>query len=206
MRTILFGMALTMSLLADDSAGKLKLVPSEPLTEPIIPKRDARPPETAPRPSTLSLLPPGDPIYLVEESEDVAGEWRTYRRPKVDAFSRDAEGVALQGYDVISYREQGPQKGLKSFAVEADGVTWWFASAEHRDLFASDVKRFVPEYGGFCAYAAGKGYPATVDPRAYFVEGDKLYFFFNKVALKVWEQDRRASIVKADRNWPKLHR
>ncbi|MBI2686618.1 MAG: hypothetical protein HYX27_09905 [Acidobacteria bacterium] len=199
-------MALALTLSADDVGGKLKLVPAEPLREPAIPPRATRPAEPVNRPSTLSLKPPSDPIFLVEESVDTAGEWRTYRRPKVDAFSRNADGVALDGYDMISYREQAPLKGSKAFAFESGGVIWWFSSAAHRDLFKSDINRFVPEYGGFCAYSIGKGYPATADPQAYSVDGDKLYLFFDRVALKVWEADRRLSISKADRNWPKLHR
>ena len=205
MRMILFGMLLAVALPADDLPGGLKLVPSAPLRELVLPKRDVAPVKPIIRPGMLTLLPPSDPIYLVEESVDIAGEWRTYRHPKVDAFSKDSEGVALQGYDVISYREKLPQKGLKSISYEANGVTWWFSSTEHRNMFASDVNRFIPEYGGFCAYAVGKGYPATADPLAYFVNGDKLYLFFNRVALKVWEEDWRVSISKADRNWPKLH-
>jgi YHS domain-containing protein len=204
----LFAIALTIgaALHAQDSGGKLKLAPSEPLHEPRPSQRETRLPSSEIRGTVLVLLPPADPIHLVDETEEEAGEWRTYRRPKVDAFSRNGEGVAMQGHDVISYREQTVERGSKAFAAEYGGVLWWFANQAHRDLFLSDSKRFVPEYGGFCAYSIGKGYPAPADPKAFLLEGDKLYMFFDRTALKVWEQSRRESIQKGDRNWPMLHR
>lgn len=206
MRILAIGVTLGALLCAEQPNGKLKLVPSEPLREPRPPQRDTRVAEKEVRGTVLVLLPPGDPIHMVDEAEELEGEWRTYRRPKVDAFSRNGEGVAMRGYDVISYREQRIDLGSKAFAAEYGGVTWWFASQAHRDLFLSDTKRFVPEYGGFCAYSIGKGYPAPSDPKAFLLEGDRLYMFFDRAALKVWEQGRRESIQRGDRNWPRLHR
>src|SRR5207249_4670266 len=92
------------------------------------------------RPAILDLKPPGDPIYLVEEqARDTEKEqWQTYRRPKVDRFTRDGEGVALQGYDVVSYFDERAEKGNKKLSFEYGGVTWLFSSAEHRELFSQN--------------------------------------------------------------------
>ena len=126
----------------------LVLAPSEPLTEPLFPKAKADKTESPAlagsasrgqrvRPAILELKPPGDPIYLVEEPEPEADpdRWRTYRRPKVEQFSRDADGIALQGYDVVSYSGEHAEKGKKEFSTEYGGTMWWFVTAEHRDLF-----------------------------------------------------------------------
>jgi YHS domain-containing protein len=74
---------------------------------------------------------------------------------------------------VVSYFEDHPKKGRKEFGVEHGGVTWWFSSAEHRKLFVDNPDRFLPQYGGFCAYSVAQGYPATADPGAYKVDGGK---------------------------------
>jgi YHS domain-containing protein len=191
----------------------LKLVPSEPLTEPHFARQAEAPKkpgtsESGVRPAILQLQPPGDPIYLVEEPAGVTDldKWRTHQRPKVDRFSRDGAGAALQGYDVISYLERHAEKGNKEFSVEYGEVRWQFASAEHRDQFRRDPEHFVPEYGGFCAYSVGRGYPATADPRVYTVVDGKLYVFFDKAVQMVWEQDRRRLLLSAERYWPQLQR
>lgn len=204
---------------AQEPGAKLTLAPSEPLAEPryLKPKTEPAGPtssaaETARgrkvRPAILNLRPPGDPIYVVEEQEQdpTHDELRTYRRPKVERFSKDGEDVALKGYDVVSYLEKRAEKGKREFSLEYGSVTWLFTTMEHRNLFITDPDRYLPEYGGFCAYSVSKGYPATADPRAYSFEGGKLYLFFDKAVQNVWEQDRSGSLVKADRNWPKLHR
>jgi len=204
-------MALLASALqgGDPRGAKLVLAPSEPLTEPVF-KKPARPApgaeaagEPRVRRAILELKPAGDPIYLDEEVQD---DWRTYSVPKVEAFSRDGEGVGLQGYDVVSYTEEHAEKGKKGFPAAYGGVTWYFASGEHRDLFVKDPGRFLPAYGGFCAYSIAKGYPVTADPRTFVMEGGTLYLFFDKAVQALWEQDRNRLVSEAGRRWPKLHR
>jgi YHS domain-containing protein len=160
------------------------------------------------RPSTLVLKPAADPLHLVEEPEfDVTSdEWRTARRMKVDAVSHNADGIAIQGYDVLSFLDKDPQKGKPELSVTHAGVTWLFATAEHREQFLQDPDKFIPAFGGFCAYSAAQGYPATADPRAFAVLSGKLYLFFDKAVQKVWEQDQARLIGRAGRNWPRLHR
>lgn len=197
-----------------EPGARLMLAPSEPLMEQRSSKPNAATPapqaaeERKVRPAILDLKPSGDQIYLVEEQErDTAlDQWRTYRRPRVDRFSKDGESVALQGYDVVSYFEKHAEKGLKELSVEYRGVTWLFAGAEHRKHFIEDPERYLPEYGGFCAYSVSKGYPATADPRVYSIESGKLYLFFDRAVQLVWVQGQGAPISRADRNWPKLHR
>jgi YHS domain-containing protein len=158
------------------------------------------------RPARLELKPPGDPIYLVDEMEAQDEDWRTYRRPKVAMVSRDGGGIAVQGYDAVSYEDGTAVKGNAEFTAEYGEATWWFVSAEHRDRFLADPRRFVPAYGGFCAYSIGAGYPATANPKVFAEHGGRLYFFYDKAARAVWEQDQLRLIKKADANWPKLHR
>jgi len=201
---------------APDSARQgtpLNLVPSEPLTEFRKP-RQAEPvkapvgSEPGVRPAILNLKPAGDPIYLVEElpAESETGKWRTYQRPKVEIFSKNGEGITIQGYDVVSYQEKRAEKGRKEFSVDYGGVSWYFATGDHRDQFRQSPERFLPEYGGFCAYSVGRGYPATADPRAFALEDRKLYLFFDKAVQTVWEQDQHHLVTAANRYWPQLHR
>jgi hypothetical protein len=192
----------------------LQLVPSKPFEQPPKSVQNGEPAkaptasEPGVRAAILNLKPAGDPIYLVEDPATGSDKdkWRTYQRPKVDRFSRNGEGVAIQGYDVVSYQEHRVEKGTKDFSADYGGLSWHFATADHRTLFLQDPQSFVPEYGGFCAYSVARGYPATADPRAYVVQDRKLYLFFDKVVQAVWEQDQRHFVSAADRYWPELHR
>ena len=198
---------------AERRGAPLTLLPTEPLSEPRFPKQTEPPKTTVTltggvRPAILNLKPAGDPIYLVEEPavESERDKWRTYQRPKVERFSKDGDGVAIQGYDVLSYLEKRAEKGREEFSIEYGGIKWYFANSDHRDQFRQDPESFLPEYGGFCAYSVGRGYPATADPRAFSVDGHKLYLFFDRAVQTVWEQDQRRLVTSADRYWPQLHR
>lgn len=200
-----------------NAGARLALIPTEPMSEMRLP--DNKPvgsaaapgtrttPEPAVRSSKLDLLPAGDPIYLGDEKPaSPVDQWRTYSPARVDSVSRDGQGLALQGFDVISYLERHPEKGQKAYAFEHNGVTWLFANNEHLRRFSRQPEQYIPEYGGFCAYSIGHGFPATADPRVFTLEGNKLYLFFDKAAQTVWQQNQRNMVTAADRNWPKLHR
>lgn len=115
-----------------------------------------------------------------------------------------ANGVAIQGYDAVAYHEQQAVKGTRAFTHAWRGVTWQFASAENRDQFAKSPERFMPEFGGFCAYGVSRGYAVDVDPQTFAVVDGKLYLNYSKRVQATWNQDRAAYIEKARANWPKV--
>jgi len=51
-----------------------------------------------------------------------------------------------------------------------------------------------------------KGRTASIDPEAWKIVDGKLYLNYSKGVQKKWEQDVPGNIVKADKNWPDLHR
>jgi YHS domain-containing protein len=63
--------------------------------------------------------------------------------------------VAILGYDPVAYFTDGRAiKGSPEIAKKWLGATWYFASAKHRDAFASQPVRYAPQYGGFCTLGA----------------------------------------------------
>ena len=93
-------------------------------------------------------------------------------------------------------------KGSPEFRVEFEGATFQFASAAHRDAFAADPSKFVPQYGGYCAYGMAKGYKAKIDPAAFTVVSHKLYLNYSEAVRSRWLTDIPGYIQKADANWP----
>ena len=116
-------------------------------------------------------------------------------------------GLAIRGYDAVAYYQQSaPVKGFSQFSYQWRGATWLFASTENRDRFQAEPDRYAPQYGGYCAYAVSKGRTASIDPEAWKIVDGKLYLNYSKGVQRKWEQDVPGNIVKADKNWPDLHK
>jgi hypothetical protein len=126
---------------------------------------------------------------------------------KVDPINKNRKGVAIEGYDVTAYFQQGrPVKGSDKFTHSWSGATWQFASAAGRDAFAAAPEMYAPQFGGYCAYAVSEGYTATIDPQAWKIVDGRLYLNYSKAVKATWEKDIPGRIAKAERNWPSLHR
>ena len=132
------------------------------------------------------------------EQTNIASTQNT--KPK---FNTTENGVAIKGTDPVAYFQQGKAiKGNKQYSYEWGNATWQFSSAANRDLFAKNPEKYVPQYGGFCAWAVSQGYTAPIDPNAWKIVDGKLYLNFNKSIQRTWERDIPGNIAKADRNWP----
>ena len=120
-------------------------------------------------------------------------------------FERD--GLAIMGYDPVAYvTDRKAVKGSPDLAAEYVGSTFYFSTEVHREAFAKNPERFVPQYGGYCAYGMAKGYKAVIDPDAFTVVGDKLYFNYSERVRAQWLLDVPGYIRKADANWPEVRK
>jgi len=77
------------------------------------------------------------------------------------------------------------------------------------DKFKGNPKKYVPQYGGYCAYAmATANKKADSDPETFEIRDGKLYLFYNSWGinnLKKWLAEGPAKLKpKADANWSKL--
>jgi YHS domain-containing protein len=115
--------------------------------------------------------------------------------------------VAIRGYDTIAYFKEGkPVKGTGQFAARWMGATWQFASAANRDEFQRSPEKYVPQFGGYCAWAVGHNYTASTDPEAWKIVDGKLYLNYSKSVQEKWVQEQSKWISEADKNWPGLHK
>jgi len=68
---------------------------------------------------------------------------------------------------------------------------------------------YVPQYGGYCAYAIAKnGKKVSINPKTFEIRDDKLYLFYNSWGtntLDMWvKQGPEALQKKADSTWEKI--
>ncbi len=114
-------------------------------------------------------------------------------------------GGAISGYDPVAYFTQGqPVRGKRAHTLEYKGATWHFASGKNRQSFKQNPHRYMPQYGGYCAYAVSQGYTASTDPDAWSIVNGKLYLNYSKGVRSKWNIDRPGYIQKANANWPKV--
>jgi YHS domain-containing protein len=117
-------------------------------------------------------------------------------------IEKDAQGVALHGYDPVAYFTAGkPVPGKAEFATKWQGAEWRFASAEDRDRFVKEPEKYAPQYGGHCAYGMALGHLAPSDPQAWKVVDGKLYLNYSKDVQAQWLKDTPRYISKADKSW-----
>lgn len=116
------------------------------------------------------------------------------------------DGVAIGGYDPVAYFAEGQaREGSGDYAYAWNGATWYFASAEHRDAFAADPEAYAPQYGGWCAYGAAKGYAADSDPKeAWTLHDGKLYLNWDTEVQEDWREDIPRYLAKSEANWPRI--
>ena len=116
-----------------------------------------------------------------------------------------ADGIGLKGYDPVAYFINGqPTKGAEQYSFAWKGVTYRFASEQNLNRFKADPEKYLPQYGGYCAYAVSHNRTADIDPSRWAIVDGKLYLNNGFVAEKLWSLDKPGNIESADRNWPQL--
>ena len=115
----------------------------------------------------------------------------------------NSQNVIIEGYDPVAYfTDNKPVKGEEKFSAEYRGGTYWFASAEHAELFKKDPATYAPQYGAFCGYAVSIGKLRPVDPKIFQIENGRLILQHTREAYDLFNEDLKKSIEMADKNWP----
>ena len=118
--------------------------------------------------------------------------------------------VALKGYDVVAYHNAyAAIRGTNAHTVEVEGFTYYFSNAENQKAFKENPSAYLPEYGGYCAFAmAMQGAKVPVDPQTFKLRDGKLYLFFNDYyegkpinTIIPWNGSEVEMITKANTNW-----
>ncbi len=122
----------------------------------------------------------------------------------------DNSNIALQGYSPVSYADLGlAQKGLRDFKSTHEGIVYYFTSEEQKASFDQDPERYLPAYGGFCAFGIYAGAKFRPDPNKFITKDGQYFLFLYNLELdaqQLWlnEQDHNKLVSVADQNWQKL--
>ncbi len=109
---------------------------------------------------------------------------------------------AVQGYDVVSYQTgKRPVRGNGNFVAIHDGATYQFSSADNQEAFENNPEKYIPAYGGYCAFGASVGKKFIGDPEVWRIVDGKLYLNLDTGIQSEWLKDVPGRIKTADANW-----
>lgn len=119
------------------------------------------------------------------------------------------KGFIAEGYDVVAYFSNEAIKGNDQFIAEFEGVKYKFSSAENLKTFNENPEMYVPQFGGYCAYAVAiKGEKIDVNPKSFQIIDDKLYLFYDSWGvdtLEKWNEEGPEKLqTQADTNWEEI--
>lgn len=133
-------------------------------------------------------------FVISNSQEDMSGVFNT------------RNGVFIDGYDVVSYFTGAPSKGSKEYQVKYMEVDFYFASQANKDTFNNNPEKYIPAYGGWCAFAIGEtAEKVNVNTKTFKIIKGKNYLFYNKLltnTLELWNADEDELFKMAEANWP----
>lgn len=117
----------------------------------------------------------------------------------------DAAGLALGGYDPTAYFIDGkPRMGDPALGRTYQGAVYYFVDTDHKNAFEKEPSKYIPQFGGFCGYAASINKVSPVDPRIWQLVDGRLVLQHTPEAYRLFNKDVAANYAAAERNWPGL--
>lgn len=116
-----------------------------------------------------------------------------------------ASNVAVSGYDTVAFFSGStPVNGSPHVTHTYQGATYFFSTEGNKAMFAAAPDKYVPQFGGFCAYGVSINKLLPVDISTAQVRDGKLYFNLNPAIRIKFDADFAGNVAKANQNWPGL--
>ena len=110
--------------------------------------------------------------------------------------------VMLFGYDVVNYfTDNADRKGSPDIKSDYKGVTFRFATPEHKRMFDAAPDKYIPQFGGFCTNGIVYGIPWGGDADVWKVIDGKLYIFGGRRSRDAFMLDPARNMQLAHRYW-----
>ena len=125
--------------------------------------------------------------------------------PYATVANSQNEQVMLLGHDPTAYFTTGaPVRGKPEFKLALPERTYYFASAQSRELFNTNPAKYEPQYGGFCSSGAAFAIKLGSDPTAWEIYDGRLFIFGDVLGKIAWQLDPKWNVDHADRLWPAI--
>ena len=71
-------------------------------------------------------------------------------------------------------------------------------------MFAAAPDKYVPQFGGFCAYGVAQGAQVDIDPTAWRIVDGRLYLNIDHSVQRRWQRDIPGYVRQANDNWSRM--
>lgn len=113
-----------------------------------------------------------------------------------------SSNVAMEGYDMtIFHTQKKAQLGDVRLNYKYGETNWFFTSSRNQKQFASKPQKFIPRFGGYCAYTMSKGFTYPPDPKVWHIDKRKIYFFKDEESKKIALEDWDNILENANMHW-----
>ncbi|MBU3950236.1 MAG: hypothetical protein KJ882_12030 [Proteobacteria bacterium] len=113
--------------------------------------------------------------------------------------------IALQGYDAVAFHTIGKAvKGNPAILAEYLGHKYLFSSESNKATFVKEAEKYLPAYGGFCAFGVSLGVLFPVEIETWEIIDGRLVLQYSLDIKQKFEEDKDENILKANGNWPKI--
>jgi len=113
--------------------------------------------------------------------------------------------LALRGVDAVALSSSGADtNGVAAFTAVYDGVAYYFASAESKAKFTENPTKYMPQFGGFCAFAVSLGKKFNGNPKYADIVDGNLYVFVNAAVFAEYKKDKTGVLTKAKATWSSI--
>lgn len=125
-------------------------------------------------------------------------------KPTLILVNVDDEGLALEGWDPVTFHDGAPTPGNLDRTSVHDKATYRFSSAQTQRRFEAAPEKYAPRYGGYCAYAVSQNRLSTVQIDQYEIYEDHLLMFTNADYKQRFDAAKAETFKKAEATWPDL--
>ena len=112
--------------------------------------------------------------------------------------------IVLQGYDPVAFHtERKAAKADPYIAAEYEGYKFLFATETNKQTFLKDPIKYLPAFGGYCAFGVSLGVFFPVEIDTWEIIDGRLTLNYSKEIGKLFHEDTEGNMEKAKENWKK---
>jgi YHS domain-containing protein len=113
--------------------------------------------------------------------------------------------ITLQGHDPVAFHvDEHAIKGEPTLALEYLGYTYLFSSEANKAMFEEQPEKYLPAYGGYCAYGVSLDVLAPVDISTWEIIDGRLHLQFSKATQGKFNKNRDECILQANEAWARI--
>ena len=120
-----------------------------------------------------------------------------------------SQSPEIQGYCPVAYfLADEPLEGKPEFNATHKGKLYYFVSEDAKNEFTKNPDRYVPAFGGQCAFGMSIEKELEPCPRNFKIIDDRLYLFLHNEetdAFQLWnKEDESKCLLNANNHWASL--